>query len=128
MQMKIERIKKKTTQQIKPNYGIEVFRPRNNTTEISPTPFSIGIKYRDSPQKWTVIAGSRPALSMQDASINTTASVSMTISENRLAISQLCSQHSYVGVQIGPKAIAASFWLSGVSNRGHECEQEFLVT
>jgi len=40
MQMKIERIKKKTTQQIKPNYGIEVLRPRNNTTEISLTPLS----------------------------------------------------------------------------------------
>jgi hypothetical protein len=49
MQMKIERIKKKTTQQVKPNYGIEVLRPRYNITEISPTPFSIDIKYRDVP-------------------------------------------------------------------------------
>jgi hypothetical protein len=49
--MKIERIKKKSTQQVKPNCGIEVLRLRNNTTEIGETPFSIDTKYRNMPQK-----------------------------------------------------------------------------
>jgi hypothetical protein len=49
--MKVEKVKKKSTQQIKPNYEIGVLRPRYNSTDISPTPFSIDIKHRNMPQK-----------------------------------------------------------------------------